>query len=212
VTKVEIPDCDSVAQGIAAFRSHERRDAIYQTALFLVDHFWGDPGSMANGIGVLLAVWNQAFYRQTNFSINLDDLELVIHQHMAILTGFRGRNILSLDVTDKQPVITLFDQMTEALRCDYDSKSGTHIVRYSSVSTAKALHILAPGFFPLWDSRIAARYGFSHRIESADTYFRFAELMKIMVERLDGCFPHEQQSVLKLIDEYNYAKYVKRWV
>jgi len=52
-----------VIRGSQAFRDHERRDAMYKVATFLVDHFWGAPAEMTDALGVLLLTWNQALYR-----------------------------------------------------------------------------------------------------------------------------------------------------
>jgi hypothetical protein len=64
---ISIPTQDQLENGCAAFRQHERRDAMYKTATFLVDHYWGRPVEMADGLGVLLLTWNQAFYRYGAF-------------------------------------------------------------------------------------------------------------------------------------------------
>ena len=49
--------------GYRVFQTREYRDAMYRTATFLVEHFWGQPWEMADGMRVLLLTWNQAFYR-----------------------------------------------------------------------------------------------------------------------------------------------------
>src|SRR5437879_8919122 len=64
--KVRTPDTISLKElqkGCLAFQEQERRDAMYKTATFLVRHFWGKPTEVAEGLGVLLCVWNHAFYR-----------------------------------------------------------------------------------------------------------------------------------------------------
>jgi hypothetical protein len=64
--KVRAPDTispEELQEGCFAFRQRERRDAMYKTVTFLVKHFWGKPTEVAEGLGVLLCVWNHAFYR-----------------------------------------------------------------------------------------------------------------------------------------------------
>ena len=52
---------DDVIAGILAFQENGRRDAMYKVAAFLVRYFRGKPSDMADGLGVLLLTWNQAF-------------------------------------------------------------------------------------------------------------------------------------------------------
>ena len=60
---MNIPTVKEFRKGVAAFQKHEKRDAIYKIATFLVRNFWGQPAKMADSLGVLLLTWNQAFYR-----------------------------------------------------------------------------------------------------------------------------------------------------
>jgi len=64
---MRIPTRAQLGHGCTVFRQHEARDAMYKTATFLVDHFWGRPAKMADSLGVLLLTWNQAFYRYGPF-------------------------------------------------------------------------------------------------------------------------------------------------
>jgi hypothetical protein len=62
--KVRTPDFispEDLQKGCRAFQQRERRDAMYKTATFLVKHFWGKATEVAEGLGVLLCVWNNAF-------------------------------------------------------------------------------------------------------------------------------------------------------
>jgi len=69
--------------------------------MFLVSHFWGDPPGMAYGLGVLLLVWNQAFYRYGTF--NFGNLEKCIRSNLEVLEKFRSRSITTLSGDDEQP-------------------------------------------------------------------------------------------------------------
>jgi hypothetical protein len=57
-------------KGYRKFQQRERRHAMYSTATFLVEHFWGDPEKIADGLGVLLLVWNHACYRYGPFDFS----------------------------------------------------------------------------------------------------------------------------------------------
>ena len=58
-----VPSKSEFESGVLAFRDHDKRDAMYVTARFLVEHFWGQPSKTADSLGVFLLTWNQAFYR-----------------------------------------------------------------------------------------------------------------------------------------------------
>src|SRR5438874_112545 len=94
--KVRTPDSispEKLNEGCLAFRQRERRDAMYKTATFLVTHFWGKSTEVAEGLGVLLCIWNHAFYRLGPFDYDL--LEQFIARHQAVLDAFRHCNILT---------------------------------------------------------------------------------------------------------------------
>jgi len=74
---MHIPSPREFERGYRAFQQHdEKRGAMYKTASFLIDHFWGRPSEMADSLGVLLLTWNQAFYRYGPF--DFDALEKCI--------------------------------------------------------------------------------------------------------------------------------------
>ena len=181
---------------------------MYRTATFLVEHFWGRPAEMADSVGVLLLTWNNAFYRYGLFDFYA--LEACIETSMERLTAYRGRDILSWDADDDTPVRELFDEFLIALRICEGKKAGV----CSPVGVAKALHMLAPRFFPLWDDKIAKAYGCYYAHEASGKYVLFCDRTRLMAEELiqAGFRPQSSKTILKLIDEYNYARYTKGWV
>src|SRR5206468_2796591 len=72
------------------------------------------------------------------------------------LQSYRSRELITVADDDESVIKDLFDDMLEASR-SVNGKTGE--ARRSPVSVAKALHLLAPMFFPLWDDKIAAWYG-----------------------------------------------------
>ena len=58
----ELLTAEQLERGCKEFQAREGRDAIYKVATFLVGHYWGRPEDMANGLGILLLIWNQAHY------------------------------------------------------------------------------------------------------------------------------------------------------
>ena len=67
------------------------------------------------------------------------------------------------------------------------------------VGAGKALHVLAPNFFPPWDNAIAEGYG----VATETGYFQFINIVKQQVLNLTEEVAPEV-SALKALDEYNY--------
>lgn len=200
--------CREFRKGIREFRKREARDAMYKVASFLVSEFWGDVAKMANGLGVLLLTWNQAFYRYGRF--NFDKLEDFLGKHFKKIESFRKRDISSLDDSDKSEIEILFKNIMSALQIDSGKLRG----RKSPVAAAKALHLLVPEFFPLWDNRIAK--GYNCRWKNSDNatlqYIKFCKKIQEIEKQVKNFVKDADASTLKLIDEYNYAKYTQDWI
>jgi len=194
-------------RGYQAFQAREPRGAMYKTATFLVDHFWGQPRDMADGMGVLLLTWNQAFYRYGAFDFAL--LEDALRANMPAIEGLRPRNIQSLGEADEATIRRLFLAFLDTLR----RRDGKKKDCKSPVAVAKALHLLAPGFLPLWDAEIAKAYGCHYSRHPDQEYVDFAYKMQALSRQLAVHVPPDcGRTFLKLIDEYNYAKYTKHWI
>ena len=84
---MKIPIREEFCKGCEEFERHEKRDAMYKVATFLVSYFWGRPSDMADGLGVLLLTWNQAFYRYMGFSISIGLRNLFVHKVYPIFGG-----------------------------------------------------------------------------------------------------------------------------
>lgn len=206
---IHIPTKKEFISGIEAFQKHEKRDAIYKVATFLVSYFWGKPSDMANSLGVLLLTWNQAFYRYGNF--DFDKVENVIRKNLGKLKEFRCRDITTLSKSDEPDIKEIFNKFMESLQIASGEMKG----RTSPVAVAKALHLLAPDFFPLWDDRISKAYGCYYKNNPAEKYIRFMRLMKKFAGKVKdyvNLSNYPNKTLLKLIDEYNYSKYTKKWI
>jgi hypothetical protein len=194
-------DISELQAGYTAFQAHEKRDAMYKTATFLVNYYWGRSKEMSDALGVLLLTWNQAFYRYGLF--DFDELENFIARNQESLTGFRKRDISSYTPVDDNEIMRLYEQLLIALQIAEGKVAG----RQSPVAVSKGLHLFAPAFFPLWDDKIAKAYNCHYQ------YLPFLRKMKDLVGLLS---PHittsgSNKTILKLIDEYNYAKFTKEW-
>lgn len=197
-------------EGISEFCKHEKRNAMYKVATRLVKDYWGKWDEVADGLCVLLLTWNQALYRYGIF--DFDKLEQFLKKWQNEINRFRERTIDTLNKDDEDKIKTFFNELLIALT----SEGKDNKMRKSPVAVAKALHILAPNFFPLWDNVIANAYGCHWRIsnEASEKYIDFCWKSKFLVEYIKGqdISKDENKSYLKLIDEYNYAKFTYKWI
>lgn len=191
-----------------AFEEWEPRDSMYRVSTFLVCEWWDDPAKLVDALSVLLLIWNGAFYRYGSF--DEDALESCLRQNQGKLSALRARDISSFGEADEPDTEKLFLLLSRALKRTVDGVE-------SPVSAGKALHLLAPHFFPLWDQYIAPAYQCPYMGELANVaYIVFARRIRAMAGLLsaelasDGG-PREEwlsrKPLLKRIDEYNYMKY-----
>lgn len=202
-----LPSSTEFFSGCRAFEQREKRDAMYKVATFLLEHFWNRPSDMADALGVLLLTWNQAFYRYGAF--DFDKLEAWINDHLPELESYRKRTIATLAIADDSPIIALFDGLLDALDVPNAARSKG---RRSPVAAAKALHLLAPAFFPLWDLRIANALACRYSEQPARAYVAFCWKTKALAEHVSPFVDRPEKTLLKLIDEYNYARFTKGWI
>ncbi|WP_214041461.1 hypothetical protein [Methanoculleus sp.] len=193
---VDSPACSEFMKGCELYLENEKRNPMYKVANFWISNFWGKPTEMADGLGVLLLTWNQAFYRYSSFDFN--ELEKCIEENFPSIQSFRSRDIFSLSSEDETQISALFNRFLHALATERGS---------SPVAVAKGLHLLSPNFFPLWDKRIATAYGYNYAVDPAKKYFHFCLEMQKLALLLRECQKDDEKSLLKRIDEYNYTKY-----
>jgi len=208
MTGYNVPTCDEFRGGCKEFESLEKRDAMYRVATFLVKTWWGNPAEMADAIGVLILTWNQAFYRYGRFDFS--KLENYLKTNMTPLEKFKAKDICDFSDADEKEIATLFNELLDALRISSENPKVNG--RKSPVAVAKALHLLAPKFFPLWDDKIAKAYGVHYAKDPAMKYIAFCRINRELHEKLASFVPDTKWSFLKYMDEYNYAKYTYGWI
>lgn len=201
-----LPSREELLKGCEQYRIHEKRDAMYKVATFLICHFWGNTTEVTNGLGVLLLTWNQAHFRYGSFSF--ENLEACLRRNLQIINTFRSRDRLSLSDEDESAIKGLFDQFLDAVKV----VDGTHIGWRTPVGVAKALHLLAPDFFPIWDEKIAKNYNCNYSSEPAKKYFLFCKKIREVARVIQGYIEPSKKPLIKSIDEYNYSKYTKHWI
>jgi len=209
---------EDLKAGHEAYVKNEPLDAMYEAATSLLEMSGEEPSKMANGLGVLLLTWNSGLYRYG--PLDFKSLKECVERNLEKIQGFKKRNITTFAETDKQSIQELFDNFLEATRKLEWKKSPEKL---SPVSVAKALHMLAPGFFPLWDDEIARKYGCywyaQSREKGASKYWKFMQRIAKFVDdfqkQSQEIIRISERPILKLIDEYNYCRFTKakqRWL
>jgi len=225
--KYQIENYKELLRGCGAYIKDEPRDAMYKIATYIITQFWGNLREITDGLGVLLLTWNQAFYRYGHF--NFDRLEACIGKWWSDIEKYRNRELGSLSSEEEDKIKELFHDFLESLERKNDKAK-------SPVAVAKAIHLLAPRFFPLWDDEIAKKYGcywYADTDRSPKKYVEFMRRIKSNVEQVSESYmkecnvdrktaqenivklhptPKPYLTILKLIDEYNYAKHTKGWI
>lgn len=204
--RFHIPDREEFLRGLGSFEENEKLGYVYTEAIDRISHNWGLFYEMAAGIKELLHSWHQYFYSLGDFDFR--QLLACIERNFKMIDGFKKRSITSITTADEGNIRHLFVEFNDAL------KGGK---RKSPVATAKALHLLAPHFFPLWDNDIAFAYGYAwttpKESKKEDDYVSFCQDMKSMAHLVNSYVPEDDdRPILKRIDEYNYAKYTKGWI
>ncbi|QRF75328.1 hypothetical protein Thermo_00824 [Thermoplasmatales archaeon] len=194
------------------FLEAEPRDAMYKVSTSLIEDYWGSDEEMSNALGVLLLTWNSAFYRYGK--LDLDSIQNTLSKNMKVLNRFRSRDITTYQEHEKGEIEQLYGQFLVSLEnTGKIGRKNEGKKTQSPVSVAKALHLLCPNFFPLWDDRIARGYGCKWRKseESFNNYWEFLGLTANQVSKLGSDRNNDLQnaklSTLKLVDEYNYVHF-----
>jgi len=183
------------------FQEIEPRDLFYRAALSLIrlsERHERDL-DLAESLAVLLQTWNRQYYRfQGGFrEEHLAAIQQLLAKYSVELALLKDRRLDSLDEKDTAVIRWLFR--------DFELVLGP-------VGAAKALHLLAPTFFPLWDQTIAQR-AYGVRLKNvgmnAELYLRVMDATKEQISRLGGWDAFEGTNPVKAIDEYNYCVFTR---
>jgi hypothetical protein len=188
------------------FKRIEPRDFFYWSVTKLVaavldtESKAGMIDELVRALMMLLMTWNKNYYRfkpKLNLEEHFAELEAVISKHFDRLIKFRNQRIHETAEIPEQDIRDIFKDFTAVL---------------GRVGAAKCLHLLAPGFFPLWDAAILKGYGmekkkYRHQ-EDEERYVAFIHISKVQIDNL-GDFSSFTVNPLKSLDEYNYCLFTK---
>ena len=232
IRRVTVDDVEAFSK---AFHQNETRKYIYPDALKKVQGNFGLPDKMSEGISDLLRGWHNSFYRFGPF----DEVEISrsVDRHLKELNSLRITNIrdIELDAKSEARIGAIFDSFLDAT-----AGKNRKFTRRTVTGTSKALGLLAPSLFPMVDEAISVAYRCPWVFSEFgfDAYIKFMSYMKILAKQLVGDYSRRQgveepdeaeellvaemkvhsgdryeykKALLKAVDEYNYAKYTKRW-
>jgi hypothetical protein len=195
------PTADDLAKARQIFRSRESRDVFYRAATYLVEQALQGraPITLSEALAVLLQTWNRAYYQyHPPGRDHLDRIDALLDQHAPWRYRIRDRTIDTFSSADGAELEPIFR--------DFENVLGP-------VGAAKALHLLAPRFLPLWDRAIAVAYGLQlgYTGTNGNRYVRMANIAKAQSVRASGENALDAD-ILKVLDEYNYCRFTKGWM
>jgi hypothetical protein len=178
------------------FIAGEPRNLFYLVATELIDlsrKKITKKVSVAQALAVLLQTWNVSFYRFRGgfHEEDLTKIESLLNDQLASIEKHRERSIASLESGEQDALRALFGRFENVL---------------GGVGAAKCLHLVAPGFFPLWDRAIAKAYKVKC---DGDGYIHFMRIAKEQCQNLTAQGA-PWPDLLKAVDEYNYCTFTMK--
>jgi hypothetical protein len=190
-----LPSKEELDETHSLFVANEARDLFYRLSIWLMDQALTNdpPFSKTEALAVLLQTWNRGYYqrqRKRFDGAHLASIDRLLERHGETLEDFRARSIESVTDADATSVHALFSDFAVVL---------------GPTGASKALHILAPRFFPLWDAAIARKgYGLYRR--DAPDYWQLVRYTNEQVAAVGGQATIGQNPV-KALDEFNYCRF-----
>jgi hypothetical protein len=196
-----MPTAREVEDAQKKFVKERPRNLFYRSAMALLDLSRKPQPkvSVAEALSVLLETWNASFYRfrknrrdqQRPFDDkDVLDIGALVRANSALIENCRKRTIASLTEDQGRDLRKLFRSFEKVL---------------GAVGAAKCLHLLAPTFFPLWDTKIARAY---HVKLGPQGYISVMHAAKEQCAALSKSNGAPWPNALKALDEWNYWTFV----
>jgi len=188
---------------------------VYEISKEKIDYLYeGKPinfNLIAKTVRLFLYNWNISFYKYGKLTIH--DLEECIRNNHKDIVFFRSREIKDYSNNDYIKVKNLFEKFLVSTKIIVKEK-----LKYSPVSVAKTLHILAPSFFIPWDNAIAKGYRSKNKScywyrsqDASENYIQFLFEIKCQILKfkkpLTNLSNKYNKNILRIFDLYNLFKY-----
>jgi len=228
-------DYKDLLRGCAGYIEHEKRDAMYKLARKLIEEANWRSQELAEGLGVLLLTWNAAFYTKYG-SFDFDVLEDYLKENTSLFKEYSERNILSYSPTEDDQIQTVFKELLEVTKSvrkigrtpvgvsktlhmlapNYFSLWDNAIAKeykvywYSSNKSPKKYTNFQSMNYEI-ANYILNSYVKEHGVSKEMAYNDICNVLhsKVALKIYDKK-PPLRKSLIKLIDEYNFAKYKLR--
>ncbi|MCU1529277.1 MAG: hypothetical protein JWP75_3040 [Frondihabitans sp.] len=194
-----MPTADQLNEARERYEENEPRDLFYRVGRDLVERTRAGQSdfTLTEAVGVVLLTWNGRFYNRKDTpdfdAEHIANIDALIERYREALDGYHGRSIETLKADEQEAIEAMFN--------DFDLLLGP-------VGAAKALHVLAPRFFALWDRPIAegASFYMEKRGGNANLYWRW--MLRVQGEaRQVGGEAAWGPGLLKRLDELNYCRF-----
>lgn len=157
---------------------------------------------ICGGVALIVYAWNAPFYRRP---FDYAGLENSLRSQWRVLMPFRDRALTTLHDDDGPQIEQVFIVLMRALMGGRAR---------AQVSAAKALHVMGPNFFPMWDYKIAHEiYNCPYYEDPELAYFAFCRRIRQRVmtiqpawDSLDKDYWLRRKVILKRIDEFNFMR------
>ncbi len=174
----------------------ERRDVlrneIYKWSRNLIKR-----GLTFEGIFLLLATWNFAYFRYQMIDFDLETFKKTIAN--CDFAYFEGKSLEAIDLEDEPTV--------QKIKAIYSALSDLKGIRY--VGATKVMHLFSPSLFMMWDTKIIEDYQRSYP-EVNTTPQGYLNFMRVIQKKYrQGDFHNlniDEFGVPFAIDSYNYDK------
>jgi hypothetical protein len=157
----------------------------------------GSEFTAAEAIHLLMRTWNARAKKSRILTVSA--VAELLEATVGKFDRFDDRHIVTLVDAERDIVAELYAAFREVL---------------GGVGAAKALSLLSPRFFPIWDTKIAIAYlgyGWATRKAPAEHYLTFIDYA---IEQCTAAVTEAEfgEVLLKTLDEWNYAVWTKGWM
>jgi hypothetical protein len=206
--------------GCKRYHEIEPRAITYPIAYLLVN-----KNCITEGVRLLLASWNNRYVQRFKNDKLVDDIEEVWEETKDDIKNLRGKRFENLELSA---------QNEDALKIDHVFWEWSSRESISDVGAAKALGLLCPSVFVMWDNNIAKKYKINIHYEpktfnKPSTYIGFLrKVQERFKPLLSECSPQDLwekhclelreedrsfyykisfvETFPKMIDEFNYSE------
>ena len=188
------PSAEELHAAHVVYEEQEGRAYAYRLAWQILVGPPPVPGlTQIEAVDLLVRVWNPGSSYTRELSLHVIG-ELLAATAVA-REAFVNRDITSLTEAERATVGDLYDSFR---------------VTFAPVGAAKALGVLHPRFFPLWDTRIAKAYVGQNFRKDPRYYLTFVDYC---IEQCTAVGETDfGDSLLKVLDEWNFCIWTTGWI